>query len=388
MQTKGNDAGTVYFDEQRKLYVGDLRWMEGTVKKRKVFRDKKQSVVIAKMNEYRKQNDEQKFVGIKSDVLFKEYADFWLNSIKLNSLKPTSFMRLTQTLEYQIYPYIGDIVISELTTFDIQSMINKLSSAYAYSTIKKAYDAVNSCLKHFRKLSRFGYDPCDAVQLPTVKEKAISDIKFFREEEIKLIEAEALKTKAGRPKYRYGNAYIILLYTGMRIGELIALTWDDVNFEDKTVSITKNAVEVKDKERGVGMKIIVQDRPKTDSSYRIIPLNTKALTAFRELVKITGDEKYIFSTLNHQIKSSFHMNKCFHSILRNCGIENDESDVSYGVHALRHTCATMLFRNGCPTKLVSQILGHSSTKITEDIYIHIIKEQEVKALDSLDRYVD
>lgn len=79
------------------------------------------------------------------------------------------------------------------------------------------------------------------------------------------------------------------------------------------------------------------------------------------------------------------INRMFHSILIKSGIAKTYDDFC-GVHTLRHTFASMLFQNGCDVKIVSEILGHSNTKITENIYIHILQQQKIKAIQDIDKY--
>ncbi len=82
------------------------------------------------------------------------------------------------------------------------------------------------------------------------------------------------------------------------------------------------------------------------------------------------------------------INRMFHSVLIGAGIAKDKKDKEHlcGVHVLRHTFASMLFENGCDVKVVSEILGHSDTKITENIYIHLLQKQKVKAIQDIDKY--
>ncbi len=99
-----------------------------------------------------------------------------------NKLKPTSYARKEVTLENQVYHYLGGIPINQITHFDIQNMINSLSEKeLSYSTIKKAYEAVNGCFKEYRIKTATSFNPCESITLPINNQKSISNITFFNE---------------------------------------------------------------------------------------------------------------------------------------------------------------------------------------------------------------
>lgn len=174
------------------------------------------------------------------------------------------------------------------------------------------------------------------------------------------------------------------MYSGLRAGELCALTWEDIDFAARTINVRKNAVEVREKGNDGKMHSILktQDSTKTRSGTRIIPMTEKAFLALSELQKITGEYEYIITSSNGERIRPSRLDRTFHLMLDEIGLQH------VGVHTLRHTFATMLFHNGCEVKVVSELLGHSNTKITENIYIHVIQEQKVKAIQSIDKYSD
>lgn len=387
---RDNGEGCIYYDEKRKKWNAQVRWTDkdGTMRTKK-FSGQKQAVVKNKLNEFKKQlliSDGSSKAS--SNILFQDYAEHWLREVLASSLKPTSFDRKEGTLKYQVYPIIGNIPIDSISHSDVQNMVNELrDQGYSYSTIKKAYEAVNGCLREYRKLGTVSYNPCEGVILPTNKQKSVANVQFFREEQCSLIIKEATrKYNNGTSVYRLGDAIIVLLYTGLRIGELIALTWDDIDFENKTINIDKNAVVAKTRsDEGVRYKLQTQKSTKTESGRRIIPMSTMAYDAINRIRDITGDTPYVLSSKNGNQISPRNINRMFHSILIQTKICSKDSGL-YGVHTLRHTFASMLFRNGCDVKIVSELLGHSDTKITENIYIHVIQEQKVKAIRDIDRY--
>jgi integrase len=265
-------------------------------------------------------------------------------------------------------------------------MVNDISeSGLSYSTVKKAYEAVSGCMRYYRIKTSTSYNPCKGITLPELKRKEASDIKFFTPEERKRIVNEATrKYDNDVAVYRLGWAYVLLLYSGMRVGELCALTWDDVDLVNKTIKIHKNAVEFSERdEEGIAHSVLkTQNSTKTRSGMRILPMTEKARAALSELRKVTGGYEYIITSSNGKRIRPSRLGQTFSLVLAAIGMER------VGLHTLRHTFATMLFSNGCEVKVVSELLGHSNTKITENIYIHLIQQQKVKAISSIDKYSD
>lgn len=384
---RANGEGTVYFSEKEQRWWAEITWIDADGnKRRKKWKSKKQSEVKVKLAEFKKQlllNGTE--VAIE-DRTFREFADEWVNVILKPKVKPLSYQRKVSTLENQVYPHIGSIPISKLTHSKIQKMINDLNeSGLSYSTIKKAYEAVSGCMRYYRIQTSTSFNPCEDITLPEANRKEDSDIEFFtKEERIKIVEEATRTYQDGKHVYRLGWMFVLMLYSGMRVGEVCALAWDDVDFFARTINVRKNAVEVreKDKDGESHSVLITQNSTKTRSGTRIIPMTEKAYLALSELQKITGDCEYIISSSKGKRIRPSRIDRSFHLIIDAIGLKR------VGVHTLRHTFATMLFHNGCEVKVVSELLGHSNTKITENIYIHVIQEQKVKAIQSIDKFSD
>ena len=387
-----NGSGSVYYDEKRTKWVGEVQWTDKQgIRRRKKFSGQKKTIVKNKLDDFKRQIILSSDELIASDITFQEFADNWLRNILVNKLKPTSFTRKEITLTQQVYPYLGNIPITQITHNDIQDMINSLhQKGFSYSTIKKAYEAVNGCFKEFRIKTSSYVNPCEGISMPTNIKNEVSNITFFNSEQRNLIIKEAKrKYKTGKSVYRLGHSIILLMFTGLRISELLALTWNDIDFENNSISINKSAVISKEVDKkGIShYSLINQNNTKTRSGNRIVPLNKVALDSIREIQLINGNNQYVMSTASGRQVTPRNINRLFHSILKQTGIA-DEVNSYCGVHTLRHTFASMLFQNGCDVKIVSEILGHSNTKITENIYIHVIQEQKIKAINDIDKYIN
>ena len=319
---------------------------------------------------------------ITNNSLVREYCDNWLQNVQSNILKPSSYDRKEITLENQVYPLIGDICMSQVSFDDIQDMINELKKQdLSYSTIKKAYEAINGCFKYALIKGDINKNPCIGVTLPKNLKHQDGDIKFYTEKQVELLlNQSTIKYNNGKSKYRLGYGIQLLLYTGLRIGEALALTWEDVDIQNKTIKVNKNLKQVKNRDDNQSVyKIIIQSSTKTNSGTRIVPLNNKSIEALKQIKEITGQYKYVFSTETGNNVSSRTCDRMFRKIQENCGFKE-----IYGVHALRHTFASLLFKKGVDVKTVSEILGHKDVSVTYNTYIHLIQEQKVNAMNLLD----
>lgn len=397
-----NGEGSVYYSDTKKKWFGDIMWTDSAGQRhRKSFSGKKQAIVKEKMDAFKRELLMQTDSPANDSITFKDYCEQWMVNKQINKLKPSSYDRKACSLENQVYPIIGDIPIEALSHSDVQNMVNTLrDNDLSYSSIKKAVEAVSGCMRDYRIQTNSKNNPTEGIELPENKRVKSGEVKFFDAEARKKICEAAIATYSnGVPIYRLGSLVTVLMYTGMRIGELQALTWDDVDLEAKTVSITKNAVLVRDRAKDAKhkYKLVNQSSTKTNTT-RVIPLSESALAAFKKLQSVTGGGTYVLATESGKQVSLRNIQRMFAQILERAGVEHpckrthdDAEDVetmSAGVHILRHTFASMLFQNGCEVKVVSDLLGHSNTKTTENIYIHLIQEQKVKAIQNIDKFTN
>ncbi len=389
---KENGQGTIYRDEKTGYWYATIQWTDSAGKtKRKKFSAKSKTAVKTKLTNFKK---ELLTIGPDIDakkILFKDFANSWLETKLKNSLKPTSYERKECTFINQVYPHLGNIPIEEITSSDVQAMVNALvKDGLSYSSIKKAYDNVNGCLREYRIHTRKTnlYNPCEAVVLPAAKKRDDGDITFYKADEIAKIKAEALRVWGnGAPVYYNGLSIVILMYTGLRVGEYLALKWDkNIDFNARTISVTGNAVLVRaPKGSATNYVLVDQNTTKTESGARVIPMTQVAYDALQELRKRHPNAEYVATSRNGSRVSTRNLGRTLNCILKSIGLL-EEDDWSGNLHALRHTFASMLFANGAEAKTVSDILGHADTKITENIYIHMIQEVRVKAIQDIDKY--
>lgn len=168
------------------------------------------------------------------------------------------------------------------------------------------------------------------------------------------------------------------------MGELLGLQKEDIDFENKTLSVRRNAQVVHnrnaDGSRSSGRRVVLSST-KTYSGTRVISLNNSALEAAQRLCAKHPESNYVIcGTKGNQVTHE-RFERSFYGVLKNCGIEQT------GVHSLRHTFASVLFEQKVDIKTISTLLGHASVKITMDTYVHLITDTGKSAVEKLDNSI-
>lgn len=388
-RVRGYGNGSVYFRASDQRWVG--KYKIGTKSNgkpaMKVVYGKTEAECHRKLKDVIDEAAKTEYIEVQNATV-KDYMDEWLTSVKKNELKPKSFDRLEQTVNLYVNPAIGHIQLQAIKSKDVQTMINNLRDAgKSHSTIKKAYDAVNACFKLGVIQKTVASNPAIGVTIPSKKVLPPKKIQFYTKDEATLLTKQAMSCWGnGKRRYPLGAFVPLLINTGLRAGELLALKWDqDVDIENNTLTIHNNIVFVKDREKDKGYKLLEQDSVKTDAGQdRTIPLNDDAIAALLDIRQVTGGYPYVMTTSEKNIVKPRQLDQMFRRIAVASGMPEEKI---YGVHSLRHTFATLLLSNDVDIKTVSKLLGHSDVTITYNTYIHVIKEQEAKALDAIPKLI-
>lgn len=321
----------------------------------------------------------------KSSV--ENYMRNWLYNKKANELKGKSFDRLEQSVMYQVIPEIGLVQVTAIRADDIQLMLKHLKDkGLSWSSVKKAYDAVNECFRTGVEKRDLAFNPASGVSVP--KQKLFDkqpEVKYYTDDEVdRLVASARALYNNGKPHYRLGDLVPLVVNTGLRTAELLGLKWEDVDVENKVLYVNSTRVLVKDRTGSTGRNymVIEQDSGKTKSSIRTVDLNDSACTALQRLRTVTGEFEYVLSTKGGKPVNPRFPDKTLRNIAVSAGFPEEKI---YGMHSLRHTFATRLFAAGVEVKVVSELLGHSNTKLTENIYIHVIESLRKKAIAKIDQ---
>ena len=309
--------------------------------------------------------DCEKNMFVNCDLTFAEYAEIWLNNY-CSEYSPLVKKSYRCNLKNRILPQLGSYKLNEITPVILDKFISYLKSdttQYKYriskelsnETIRKNYAIARSIIKTAYKKGLITTDPTTRVALEFKraigpKEKHYYDIKTCR------------KVLSLLQKENTDNAKVIefAMKTGLRRSEIWGLSWDDVNFRRKTISINKTLQKV-------------------NKAYQVLPCKSK--TSFREIsvpdtvIDLIKDYRcrhpenfYIFSNLDYDSLTAW---------FRKWQVQHGIDKIRF--HDLRHTHATLLLYKGIDIKTISERLGHSNIGITMNVYTHVMKELDTAA---------
>lgn len=360
------------------IFIGQIaigKYENGRIKYKR-FKGKKKADVVKRMENY------QLILQQGTPEVTENYLDQcllqWAKSVKKIEVKPSSYNSIICILTQTINPAIGHYTLEALTPSLIQTeLINKMyENGKSLSTIKKAYIYLKAGLRYY--LPKGAPNPCDDVVLPSKDKFERKTIRFFDDNEITLF-------KAAAKNYKYGRALILGMYTGLRGGELCGLKWKNIDWDKKRMFIGSNVVTMYQynedaADEGQHGKYIVLEQDSAKSRDRYVDLNKTAISVLTELKakQYKGEDSFVISPENQPV-AIHNLLSNYLAVCKKAGIENPQ-----GLHTLRHTFASMLFRKGVDAKTVSELLGHASVAFTLNTYVHLIEDQKSRAVNLID----
>ncbi len=306
-------------------------------------------------------------------MLYKDWLSDWLINYVKPSAKEKTYSRYADVVYQHLIPKLGDQDLRELTPLIVQRYITELLQNGNLKTgLGLSANSVNSIITviqgsmttaHLLELTD-RYE-MDKLKRPKTKEKPIECFTFGEQ---KQIEQAVLRDKREKMK-----GIILCLYTGLRVGELLALEWSDIDFGKAELTVSKTCHDGRNKN---GIFCRITDTPKTSHSRRVIPLPKQLLPLLREMKKrsksqfvVSGEKDTILSVRSYQ--------RSFELLQKNLGIPRR------GFHSLRHTFATRAIECGMDIKSLSEILGHKNPMITLDRYVHSLMDHKRTMMDKL-----
>lgn len=316
-----------------------------------------------------------------SKIVLCEAMYKWLETVKKPTLKSQSYDRLEKTIRNQIeYSDIGYLRYQTVTTDDIQTLISNLNEKHmSYSVIKKTYDALNAFYRYVSAKDKID-NPMLLVVMPTQANTnhEARDVVWFEEEDIELFIEECHATwNTGNPKYQGSLAYGANIYEGLRIGELLALQWQDIDFEKNLISVTKTLIEKKnpnyDPNDPTSKKVIfeIQNSNKTSKNRKVVILDEarKLLLEHKMKSNFTEPMDYVISTKNRRTTTPKNADDTIKSIQKNARTTIQKAST----HTLRHTCASLMFKAGVPIEMIAKHLGNS-VEVCRKTYVHFAEK--------------
>lgn len=303
---------------------------------------------------------------------YKEWLQEWLNNYVKISTKQRTVSRYTEIVNDHLIPSLGEYDLQSLSPILMQKYISELlkrgnkrtGCGLSSNSVNSVITVIQSSLFVAFNLGLISDRIWDKIKRPKSVEKKV---ECFSVEEQRAIERAALSDKR-----RYMFGVLLCLYSGLRIGELLALEWQDVDFMNGTLSVTKTCYDGKDAKGAFGR---ITDKPKTLSSCRVVPL-PKQITPLLKTAKRCSSSKYVVAKGEKGLSVRTYQRN-FTSLLKQLNI------APRGVHALRHTFATRAIECGMDVRTLSEILGHKNPALTLNRYAHSLLEHKKEMMNKL-----
>lgn len=312
-------------------------------------------------------------------LTFRQVMEECLAERKL-SVKESTYANYVNLAEKHLFPELGSCYISSLTEEKLNTFLKeKLQSGRLDGmgglSAKTVADIRSVLLMGITYAHEQKY-PCGVKNKIFYPRTIQPDIRILTKGELEKLETilfyQTDSVKAG---------ILISLYGGLRIGEVCALQWGDISFEEGTLSVQKTIIRIRDLTPDSPKKTkLLMDRPKTVCSVRTIPLPSFILQHIKPLC--LEKEKYLLTGTKNFMEPRSYLTK-YKKILMEAGMEN------YTFHTLRHTFATRCVESGFDTKSLSEILGHSNVNTTLQRYVHpsmALKKEQMERLRELSVY--
>lgn len=306
-------------------------------------------------------------------MTYKNWMEEWLTHYIKPSSKQRTYELYCKIARTHILPRLGSYELTELTPFVLQKFVTDLTvngnkrteKGLSPNFVKTIISVVQNSLKTAHLVGYLPEYTANKIKRPKIIEKQVD---CFSLAEQKKIETAALSAK--KDKYK---GIVLCLYTGLRIGELLALSWKDIDLEKGILTVSKTCRDGNIN----GKHVRISDTPKTENSRRQIPLSKTLVKMLKEMKKkskcefvIADGEKPVF------IRS---YQRTFELFLKKLKLPHK------GFHSLRHTFATRALECGMDVKSLSEILGHKNAMITLNRYAHSLWEHKAEMMNKLSK---
>ena len=318
---------------------------------------------------------------INTKTTFGEYIQYWLTT-KQKTLEPTTYdcyetMISSQIINFKDYD-IANQQLHNLSTAKFQKYLDTLAAQYSRSTIVKIWAIIKQCIKYAEIEDVVPLHCTDLVKVPLESQVAVKkkEIPFLSLEEAdKLYNTLKLTHDNGIP-YFGENAYalMLLMYSGARISEILALKWKNVDMKNHTITIEESMAQRKNRNNDGKNKYITYDKtPKNEHSIRKVPLPKRGMEIIRYFNAKNPDHKptdYVCINSKKHPMARRNVNHTLKRMLKMAELPDCSA------HTLRHTYGSILLQNGVEIKKVSELLGHNNISTTYDIYIGILEKDK------------
>jgi len=375
----------------KELGVGITQRKNGTYQGR--YKDRfgnSKTIYSKKLSELRKNlavkiAENETFLSVRETIKLDNWFNQWIKIYKEKSVRPNTLREYTHIYNKNISPFIGNRNINSLVKSDIQRIITLAhTNGYGYERQNKIKVILSDMMARALEDNLILKNP---VLGSKVIDKKESKAKSLTLEEQNIFFEYCKNTF-------YDNMFNVAVNTGMRPGELFALTESDIDFENGSIDVNKTLVY--QKYLTDTRKTFHLEEPKTKQSYRKVPINSVCKIYLERQIQqkaIVSSKRpkeqndFLFTTKYNTPINSVIYADAIHAVIREINLLRPNNDLfkNFSGHTFRHTFATRCFEHEIDPKVVQSYLGHASVKMTLDLYTHVTKE---KSFNDIEKLVD
>lgn len=371
-RTKGE--GSVYKNEKKNLWVAQYTDRDNenkAIRKSEYFKTREEAKQRLIEIQYLKNNKEYITKnGIPIITIVKQNRERKYNA---NIIGEGQYYRLGHSIKKIEEHKIGHMNIDEITEEIVQDFLNEhkyLSNSY----IKQLHSQLNQAFKYAKKNKYIKDNPLEDILKPKSNNQT-KKVKALTIEQQKLLTKTLLNNDIEKTKYK--NAFLMQLYMGLRIGEILALFPSEIDLKNNMLLI--NRTLTKDKQG----KVIMGDTTKTYAGKRELPIPNFLKGVFKEQLKIAEkNETDLLFTEKKGFVNPTNVNARLKVVLKNIGLNEEE----YSTHSLRHSYGTRCIEAGMPPVVLQRLLGHTDIRITLNTYTDVLNKFKEEQLDKVNHY--
>lgn len=360
---------------QRKDLSWEWRTPPGFPVQKSVY-GRTQAAVLKKRNAFL----EEMRAGVDPDAAkttIAEFLDLWLREAVKGSVWHTTYSQYERIVRLHLKPSIGGVKLSQLSRLRVQRLVNdKSAEGYAPRTVRYIHTTISKAMTQAVDWDLVLKNPAARVKLPRLQR---TERKTFTRENVAVF-FEAAKED------RFGALYVLAVSAGLRPGELLALKWEDLDLDRRTLTVRRTLSE---DDQG---RLVFKDETKTSRGRRLelADIAIESLRAHRKeqaeerlrYKSLWKEESLVFpDTLGGPMWRNNLQRRSYKPLLKRAGLPDIR------LYDLRHTCATLMFENDASLKLVADMFGHASIKHTADTYTHVAPAIHREAVDRLNDFL-